>query len=85
MTAEAIAVTFFADYAAAEMKMRVVTATDLARLIEDTSAPAKPALPWLKLEAPQRPSAAELRAAVAYARLDPAQLAAAGGHRWPEL
>jgi hypothetical protein len=44
-----ITVTFFADHAAAEKRQDVVSIDTLATLIRDTSAPAKAALPWLKL------------------------------------
>jgi hypothetical protein len=44
-----IAVTFFADYAAAEKRQRVVALDELAALIRDTAAPSKAELPWLKL------------------------------------
>lgn len=47
--AAAIAVTFFANYAAAEKLQRVTSLDELVALICDTTAPAKADLPWLKL------------------------------------
>ena len=45
----ALTVTFFRDSAAGTKTERVMPLADLAALIRDTSAPAKGALPWLKL------------------------------------
>jgi AAA domain len=44
-----LTLTLFRDHAAAEKAQRTVTTDELRALIRDTSAPAKSALPWLKL------------------------------------
>ena len=49
MTPERIAVTFFGDYAAGHKDQKTISIDELSHLIEDTAAPAKSELPWLKL------------------------------------
>jgi len=44
-----VTVTFFADFGATSKRQQTLELHDLARLVEQTSAPSKSALPWFKL------------------------------------